>query len=70
MYLGLLYYGGKKKENHSTQTSGRHRRYPIEKLDRLLGNTYMKYGNKTMNCLIYARVSTKKQVIQIDKQTG
>lgn len=43
------------------RTSGKHRRYPIEDLDRLLGNTYMKHGNKTMNCFIYARVSTKKQ---------
>jgi excisionase family DNA binding protein len=41
------------------RTTGKHRRYKIEDLDRLLNKKYT--HNKSRNCLIYARVSTKKQ---------
>lgn len=41
------------------RTIGRHRRYRVEDLDKLLDKKYV--NNKSKNCLIYARVSTKKQ---------
>lgn len=41
------------------RTTGRHRRYRIEDLDQLLDKKPT--PSKTKNCLIYARVSTKKQ---------
>lgn len=41
------------------RTAGRHRRYRVEDLDKLLNKKYT--HNKSKNCLIYARVSTKKQ---------
>lgn len=41
------------------RTAGRHRRYKIEDLDRLLNKKYTHHKSK--DCLIYARVSTKKQ---------
>ncbi|QUH27165.1 IS607 family transposase [Serpentinicella alkaliphila] len=41
------------------RTAGKHRRYKIEDLDRMLNKKYTHHTLK--NCLIYARVSTKKQ---------
>ena len=41
------------------RTTGRHRRYKIEDLDKLINKKYT--HNNLNNCLIYARVSTKKQ---------
>ncbi len=41
------------------RTVGRHRRYKIEDLDKLINKKYS--NTNTKNCLIYARVSTKKQ---------
>lgn len=57
------------------RTVGKHRRYPIEELDRLLGNENIQnknIKNENKNCLIYARVSTKKQEDSgnLDRQTN
>lgn len=41
------------------KTSGGHRRYKIEELDSWMGKTDINVNSR--NCLIYARVSTKKQ---------
>ncbi|WP_425447377.1 IS607 family transposase, partial [Dethiothermospora halolimnae] len=41
------------------RTAGRHRRYRIEDLDKLINKKESSINSK--NCLIYARVSTKKQ---------
>lgn len=52
------------------RTSGRHRRYKIEELDSWIGKENVKSNSK--NCLIYARVSTKKQQESgnLDRQTN
>lgn len=41
------------------RTTGKHRRYKLDALNRSLGNSNTKLENK--NCIIYSRVSTKKQ---------
>ena len=43
------------------KTSGGHRRYKIEELDSWIGKETSNTNNNSRNCLIYARVSTKKQ---------
>ena len=41
------------------RTTGKHRRYKVDDLNELFGNSSTKLENR--NCLIYSRVSTKKQ---------
>ena len=41
------------------RTAGKHRRYKTDDLNKLFGNSSTKLENK--NCVIYSRVSTKKQ---------
>lgn len=52
------------------RTTGKHRRYKVEDLDKLIGNKSSNINAK--NCLIYARVSTKKQKESgnLDRQTN
>lgn len=41
------------------RTKGKHRRYDLKDLEKLIGKRYV--HSKSKNCLIYTRVSTKKQ---------